>query len=125
MQTRNPSLLAALMLGLAALPQCGNPVPQADSGDVGVDSVDARADATLPDTRGDVASDAARCPDGSSACGAQCVDTRTDPHHCGSCTTDCTLLPGVDPSVVACVAGACDLTHGCAPNRMHCSATAR
>jgi hypothetical protein len=41
-------------------------------------------------------------------CGASCVDTRTDPRHCGTCTRDCTTLPNLKPgAAVQCNAGGC------------------
>ena len=51
----------------------------------------------------------ARCRHGKTACGGGCVDTATDPKHCGGCGTRC--VPGQ-----ACVGGACtcDGQSGCA-----------
>jgi len=33
--------------------------------------------------------DAGSCSNGTTMCGAQCVDTQTDPNHCGNCQTTC------------------------------------
>jgi hypothetical protein len=49
--------------------------------------------------------------------------TADDPHHCGPCNIDCTLLPGIDHSVVGCTAGVCQIT--CQPNLKHCSTDVR
>ncbi|MEZ4407119.1 MAG: FG-GAP-like repeat-containing protein [Polyangiales bacterium] len=54
-------------------------------------------------------------------CGDRCVDTATDPRNCGACGNDCGALPGVDPSRVACRAGACDVASACLAGRAHCS----
>jgi hypothetical protein len=50
----------------------------------------------------------AGCPAGSTACGNLCVDTKTDPFHCGSCMNVC-------PSGVSCVDGYCLVGEGGAP----------
>ncbi len=54
-------------------------------------------------------------------CGTACVDTAVDPLHCGSCTNDCTALPGVNGAAVTCATSACVLTNACAPNRADCN----
>lgn len=42
------------------------------------------------------------CPKGQTSCGGACIDTQTDPNHCGACGTAC------DASLV-CASGACCL----------------
>ncbi len=93
-----------------------------DASDGSLDAADA-----APRDGGDAAMDA-RDGDASDArdagctqmCGARCVNTTSDPHFCGSCTNDCTLLPGVNPTAVTCTAGRCDLTSACMPTRGNC-----
>jgi hypothetical protein len=52
-----------------------------EAGDAAVDSADAAVD-----TSADVVEEmCGTCPCGLVDCGGQCVDTRTDPAHCGSC----------------------------------------
>lgn len=65
--------------------------------------------------------DANPCDGGRVLCGEACVETQTDPRHCGSCATDCTMLPGVEASRVRCLAGHCELMGACLPGRAHCS----
>lgn len=61
------------------------------------------------------------CPAGQTLCGADCIDTNVEPHHCGDCQTDCTMLLGVNPAgSVACRAGRCDLTGACQRDRANC-----
>jgi hypothetical protein len=50
-----------------------------------------------------------------------CADVQTDPHNCGACGRDCTVLPGVQPNAVHCTAGQCDLRGACLPGRADCS----
>jgi len=47
------------------------------------------------------------------------VDTATDPKHCGSCSNDCTALPGAGADA-ACKAGVCVLG-GCADGKADCN----
>jgi alpha-tubulin suppressor-like RCC1 family protein len=47
------------------------------------------------------------CPMGQSLCGSSCVDTMTDPDHCGGCTIAC---PGVSDGTAACSGGSCGFT---------------
>jgi hypothetical protein len=56
-------------------------------------------------TGGDGAGAGSACESGESPCGAACVDTDTDPEHCGACDAPCT------PSGAegACVGGVCTL----------------
>jgi hypothetical protein len=52
-------------------------------------------------------------PDGScTQCSGECVDTKTDPRHCGTCTTTCT-------GGSACVAGQCSLA--CPTGLVNCA----
>ena len=51
----------------------------------------------------------AGCPSGLVACGNACVDTKSDPAHCGSCTTACTAPDGGTPE---CDASQCAFTCG-------------
>lgn len=44
----------------------------------------------------------------------------SDPHRCGSCTNDCTLLPGINPAQVVCKAGSCRVDHACLPALVDC-----
>ena len=50
-----------------------------------------------------------------------CADVQTDPKNCGACGHDCTRLPGVDPTLVGCVAGVCDLRGACLAGHADCS----
>ncbi len=92
-----------------------------DTADVLTDTP--RSDSAF-DATDDASVDARLCPDGGTTCGTQCSDTSSDPRHCGSCTNDCTTLPGVNAASVGCIAGVCDLPDGCLPNRAHCSTAA-
>jgi len=73
-----------------------------------------------PDVALDQGSDSSACTTGQMECGGKCVDTLTNPSHCGDCQTDCTKLPGIDPAAVACVAGACNIGGACLPGKAHC-----
>src|SRR5690606_28202651 len=50
------------------------------------------------------------CPEGTTACGASCVDTAGDARHCGACDAVCELLHGIG----RCAAGSCILS-ACEP----------
>lgn len=72
---------------------------------------------------GDRARDAASSPDASygpcrsgTRCGARCVDTETDPEHCGGCGRTC-VVPTAAP---ACQAGACAVGE-CEPGFADCN----
>ncbi|HEY2369110.1 MAG TPA: hypothetical protein VGH87_22090 [Polyangiaceae bacterium] len=82
---------------------------------------DAGVDASLPDSgKSDAgASDVAAkdviqpteagCPNNLTQCGNACVDEKSDPSHCGDCTTVCTAPDG---GTAGCDAGACAFTCG-------------
>lgn len=53
-------------------------------------------------------------------CNGACV-SQTDVLHCGSCTHDCTQLPGIDPTSLACSAGEC--TYSCDSTHADCTAS--
>jgi hypothetical protein len=62
------------------------------------------------------------CPDGESVCGSSCVDTTSDPTHCGGCDQPCAMfcLAGecaADCGALVACGGACVDTQG---NRDHC-----
>jgi hypothetical protein len=61
---------------------------------------------------------ASGCGAGQMECAAGCVSL-SDVHTCGDCTTDCTALPHVTPTGVACASGVC--TFACDPGWAHCS----
>jgi hypothetical protein len=70
--------------------------------------------------------DAASAGDSAGGCGAAkmecaagCVSL-SDVHTCGNCTTDCTTLPHVAGTGLACTGGVCAFT--CNPGSAHCSA---
>ncbi|MEO7329695.1 MAG: hypothetical protein ABI193_14035, partial [Minicystis sp.] len=46
------------------------------------------------------------CPSGLSCCGEICVNTKTDPGHCGACDIDCGSNPGGETT---CVDSSCNL----------------
>lgn len=58
------------------------------------------------------------CASSEVLCGASCVDTEIDVHHCGDCAIDCTALPNVEASSASCEAGSCAVT--CRDGFAHC-----
>jgi len=46
------------------------------------------------------------CPEGTEPCGDECIDTGTDPRHCGACGSQCQLAANSTPG---CVDGDCVL----------------
>jgi hypothetical protein len=74
--------------------------------------VDALADVPVGEGCGDA-----------SLCDGTCVDTSTDPHHCGGCENDCSVLAHVT-GAVTCTAGACVLTGACAAGFGDCDGDA-
>ncbi|MEI8259156.1 MAG: hypothetical protein WCJ30_26100, partial [Deltaproteobacteria bacterium] len=84
-----------LILGAWVVAGCG-PAPivtgdVSERADIAVDSYpDAPADVVQP------------CPGSTVRCGSTCVDLRTDPAHCGVCTTTCA-------GAERCAAGVCGL----------------
>ncbi len=124
-------LITSLMVSACALSHRGLSDAAVDRGPVTGDAIDSMRDATDAEGAdgGDAAdgADVADGADGSACeagvlCGATCVDTATDVHHCGGCGTDCTALPNVVASAVQCVAGACELTSSCSANHANCDA---
>lgn len=60
-------------------------------------------------------SPAGNCPTGTSACGGACVDTQTDPGHCGGCGRPCAVQPPETCGTTGlCVGAACE-RYGQAP----------
>ena len=79
---------------------------------------DGGADASKKDGGSDaIAFDAFDCNPPLTKCGAICVDTLSDPNHCGSCTTACASVD--DAMAPTCVKGVCDVT--CGANLTKCS----
>ena len=79
-------------------------VPSDAAGDAGggdAGASDAGKDVIVPADGG--------CPSSLTACGNACVDTNTDPAHCGGCTTACSAPDGGTPG---CDAGACTFACG-------------
>ena len=83
-----------------------------------VDIVDVPADSPLD------APDVSGCPAGQTRCGDACVDTQSDPAHCGSCVLNCRALPGVDAPSVSCARGACAVHDHCALGFGDCDSAA-
>jgi hypothetical protein len=78
-------------------------------------SADAGGESLSPGEEG--ASDAAACPAAELACDGGCV--ANDDHNCGACANDCTQLPGVLATAIACNAGTCSYT--CASGHTECA----
>jgi hypothetical protein len=122
----------AMVTMMAAIAACREPVMptdvvRTDARDVH-DGGDARStdggDAMDTAPRDIVSTDIVDAVDAPDAIDAGCSpDLMTDPHHCGRCDVDCTMLAGVATSI-RCVAGACDLASGCRAGRAHCTADA-
>jgi len=55
------------------------------------------------------------CPPGTVRCGARCVDTTSDPDHCGVCDNACPARPNAAP---VCTDGECDIA--CNPGLGNC-----
>ncbi|MDP8999034.1 MAG: hypothetical protein M3O46_02875 [Myxococcota bacterium] len=80
----------------------------------------AESSAVTPDASGDaLARDAVADAMKDSAVEAGCGDTSSDVHHCGACDHDCTLLPRVSASGIACAGGHC--TYQCAAGHADCT----
>jgi hypothetical protein len=60
-----------------------------------------------PPEAGPGAIDSGPCAPGLTLCGTACVQTRSDPNHCGACNAACTATP---PSSAECVIGECVVT---------------
>jgi alpha-tubulin suppressor-like RCC1 family protein len=56
---------------------------------------------------GFMADSGSSCPTGETLCGVSCVDTQTDPSHCGDCSTACSSVPDGEAT---CSAGTCGFT---------------
>lgn len=100
------------------------------SDDGGVDS--SLADSSSSDGQAkDAAQDVIKptdggCPGTLTPCGQACVDLKTDPNHCGGCTTVCSTAdagsPGDAGTITAtCTAGQCGVT--CGGNLTQCGET--
>lgn len=90
------------------------PVTADVSDAISIDRHEASGDVAM-DTMGDVVDDVADAPLEACAgamCGGGCVDTRTDPRHCGTCERDCSTLPNVVGTAVLCESGACVIPEG-------------
>jgi hypothetical protein len=82
---------------------------QGDDGGSGPPDVGADVPADAADAGGDAVAEAE----------AGCGDTNTDPHNCGQCGHDCSLLPNVLASGLSCSNGRC--VYQCAAERADCS----
>jgi hypothetical protein len=122
----NRYLFPALLAVLVAIAGCnlsdpGQP-PTSNNGDE--DAItDTRADVPIKDTNvdsqtsddaesdadagdeADTSNDVETCEDGGVVCGATCIDTRTNPDHCGGCNQRC--RPPANALVDGCQAGDC------------------
>src|SRR5262245_62070384 len=95
----------AFLAALALLTACGSvAIPDADTTADG--GVDAPTPDVPPDDVGSTDSSAPRdaCPDGQSVCSGQCIDTASDPSHCGMCGQSCVITN----ALAACSGGNCD-----------------
>ena len=93
----NARVALVLLLSSAA---CGGVLLEDDGG----------ADASKKDGGSDVITfDAFDCNPPLKMCGPICVDTLSDPNHCGSCTTACA---SADAMVPTCIKGVCDVVCG-------------
>ncbi len=113
------------LIDVSTLP---NYSPDFDGGHAGAGAGDATVDSALPDGSstlpdgaplGDGGEDAeAGCPSGEVVCNGACA-ALDDPRTCGSCSNDCTMLPGVLATSLTCTAGHCG--YACAPNYSDCA----
>ncbi|MBI5513681.1 MAG: PKD domain-containing protein [Deltaproteobacteria bacterium] len=96
---RQALVFLAVVLGLGC--SGDNPAVTDSSTDLGGGS-DAVTDGPqdTPDTADTPTDQAPVCPPGESVCGDRCVDTRTNPAHCGACGMPC-------PTGQQCTEGAC------------------
>src|ERR1700690_41461 len=112
MMKRRGWLVVSLVVGSLAAWACakGGAVDEEDAGvdaSIGPDaqgSKDSQPDGINPGDAG--------CPDATKLCGAFCVNTQSDPQHCGDCTTVCTTADAGNPGdagviTAVCTAGAC------------------
>ncbi|MDP3278009.1 MAG: FG-GAP-like repeat-containing protein [Deltaproteobacteria bacterium] len=83
--------------------------------DAGMDVSDARSDATDADAA-ETLEDALVCDEAQARCSGMCVNTQTDPRHCGSCGRSCPVALG---GTELCTAGECSLR--CNPGRHLCA----
>lgn len=81
--------------------------------DTGAEDIDAGEDATVPDDAGGDpdTGEPDPCDDNETLCDEECVDTDTDPDHCGDCFNDC--ADGASCSEGECVSG-CSSDDDCA-----------
>jgi hypothetical protein len=119
---RRVTFCAVTSLGLLAL-AC-NSVPgdiDSGSGSREASTEDAKARDASPDVRPDVRDASGElgndpCP-GLACEGGICIVT-DDVHYCGTCDSDCTALPHIDPMGVSCELGSCIYT--CEPGFADC-----
>jgi alpha-tubulin suppressor-like RCC1 family protein len=95
----------------------------ADAGPGPAADVVPRADAALKDATAmkgpSDASPDVGCPTGYASCAGGCAELSVDPHNCGTCGNDCSALPNVAASGLACHAGRC--AYQCAPDYADCT----
>src|SRR5688572_4352746 len=92
----------AIGAALAVLAACGS---DDDAAGRGAASADASTDVRVDGVSADGATSS--CDGGGTICGAECVDTRTDPKHCGACGVVCATNA---PSTAKCVESHCLVT---------------
>ncbi|MGA7123544.1 MAG: hypothetical protein WBY94_25800 [Polyangiaceae bacterium] len=95
----------------------------ADAGPGPASDVVQRVDAALKDASAmkgpSDASPDVGCPTGYASCAGGCAELSVDPHNCGTCGNDCSALPNVAASGLACHAGRC--AYQCAPDYADCT----
>lgn len=96
------------------LSACGGGALQLDPKPQTQDSAAASTTAAT-DTAGWAVTEPPECADPLEACGADCVDTETDPAHCGDCGVRC-VVPNASP---ACARGRCGI-ESCDPGFGNC-----
>lgn len=99
------------LVGVACAAGCANALLVGD--DDAATGTDASIQDSAPQKDVIVPGDAG-CPDGTTLCGSQCFDTKTDPQHCGTCTNACSTADAGnagDAGVITavCNAGTCDI----------------
>jgi hypothetical protein len=93
------------------LAACGGVLLEDDGGTDAAPAKDGGTDAIVSDVsvKDVIAIDTSTCAPPFVQCGALCVDTSSDPNHCGGCTNVCAA---VDGGTAACVSGVCSVTCG-------------
>jgi hypothetical protein len=125
MSSRRPEVGWTVVLALSA---CVATRGRIDAGDGGMDA--SKKDVAVHDAPPDAADDArdATSELGNSPCpglaceGGLCI-VRDDVHYCGRCDNDCTKLPNIDPTGVACELGTC--IYACEPGFADCESLGR